>query len=66
MHVDQVYPGDRASNCKGMMKPIAVTQSGKKGWILLHECQKCRKTIRNKMAEDDNMILAAEISRNPL
>jgi hypothetical protein len=48
------------------MKPISVTQDGKKGWILLHECQKCGKTIRNKMADDDNMELAAELSRNPI
>jgi len=48
------------------MKPIGITQSGKKGWILLHKCTKCGKTIRNKMADDDNMELAAELSRNPL
>lgn len=65
-HVDAKFPGDRASNCGGLMKPIGVTQSGKKGWILLHECVKCGKTIRNKMANDDNMELAAELSRTPI
>jgi hypothetical protein len=65
MHVDAKYPGDRASDCHGLMKPISVTQSGKKGWILLHECEKCGVIIRNKMADDDNMTLAAELSRNP-
>lgn len=46
------------------MKPIGVTQSGKKGWILLHKCLKCGKIARNKMAEDDNMELAAELSKH--
>lgn len=65
LHVDAAYPGDRASKCLGLMKPIGVTQSGKKGWILLHECTKCGQINRNKMANDDNMVLAAELSRNP-
>jgi hypothetical protein len=66
MHVDAKYPGDRASNCHGLMRPIGLTQTGKKGWIVLHECTKCGVTIRNKMADDDNMELAAELSRNPI
>lgn len=45
------------------MEPIGLTQSGKKGWILLHKCTKCGQTARNKMAEDDNMELATELSR---
>lgn len=65
LHVDEEYPGDRASNCLALMKPIGVTQTGKKGWILLHECTKCGVIIRNKMADDDNMVLASKISRNP-
>jgi hypothetical protein len=48
------------------MTPIGIDHSGKKGWILIHECKKCHKKIRNKMAEDDNMELASEISRNPI
>lgn len=48
------------------MQPTNVTQSGKKGWILLHKCIKCGVTTRNKMADDDNMGLAAEISKNPI
>jgi hypothetical protein len=48
------------------MEPIGVTQSGKKGWILLHKCTKCGVIIRNKMADDDNMVLAAQLSTNSL
>lgn len=64
-HLDAEFPGDRASHCHGLMQPIALTQSGKKGFILLHKCIKCGLEIRNKMANDDNMSLAAEISKNP-
>jgi len=63
MHLDAKFPGDRASKCHGLMKPIGLTQSGKKGWILLHECIKCGVATRNKMANDDNMELATELSR---
>lgn len=66
LHVDAEFPGDRASKCKGLMPPIGLTQSGKKGWILLHECTKCGRTIRNKLADDDNMELAITLSKNPI
>lgn len=66
LHVDALSPGDRSSKCQVLMEPIGVTQSGKKGWILLHKCIKCGLVIRNKMADDDNMKLAAELSKNPL
>ncbi|MBI4127312.1 RNHCP domain-containing protein [Candidatus Peregrinibacteria bacterium] len=65
-HLDAEFPGDRASACEGLMAPTNVTRSGKKGWILLHKCLKCGVLTRNKMADDDNMTLAAEISKNPL
>jgi len=65
-HVDAKFPGDRNSKCQALMKPIGLTQSGKKGWILLHKCEKCGHIMRNRMAEDDNMELAAEISRQAL
>jgi hypothetical protein len=35
MHVDGSVPGDRASGCDGLMCPIAVERSGKKGWIVV-------------------------------
>lgn len=51
-HVD-VFPGDRANECQGLMQPIALEQSGKKGWVIVHRCQKCGFTGRNKAALDD-------------
>jgi hypothetical protein len=37
------------------MKPSAIDQDGKKGWMIVHRCEKCGKTIRNKAAPDDDL-----------
>lgn len=52
IHVD-INPGDRASNCGGLLEPIDVEHSGKKGWVVVHRCQKCGEIRRNKAALDD-------------
>ncbi|MDR3208951.1 MAG: RNHCP domain-containing protein [Rickettsiales bacterium] len=48
-----INPGDRASACGGLMRPVAV-EVGKDGFVILHECAKCGKKRRNKSAENDN------------
>lgn len=50
-HVDNL-PGDRASQCRGKMKPIAVIRHKKKGWQLVHHCQKCGHQQNNIIAQD--------------
>ncbi len=53
LHVDEEVPGDRVSNCKGLMEPIRVEiESGE--YILIHKCQKCKKVIKNKTSQEDN------------
>lgn len=52
LHVDE-FPGDRASLCSGVLEPIQIEQSAKKGWIIVHRCQKCGAEKRNKAALDD-------------
>ena len=58
-HMDHL-PGDRASSCKGLMKPIGLDYSGKKGYQIVHQCTKCQKTSRNKVAlntiQEDHLI----------
>lgn len=54
-HVDDAGPGDRLSTCKGMMEPTSIDQDGKKGFMLIHTCTLCGKTIRNKTAPDDDL-----------
>ena len=51
-HVD-VTPGDRASTCGGMMKPVEI-QIKKGERIIIHECQKCGHRKPNKAAENDD------------
>ncbi|MCG7343956.1 RNHCP domain-containing protein [Sporosarcina sp. ACRSL] len=52
-HMDN-FPGDRASECKGLMKPVGLDYSGKKGYQIIHQCTKCNKVSRNKVAVDTN------------
>ena len=52
LHVDE-FPGDRASTCGGVLEPIGLEQHSKKGWVVLHRCQKCGAVRRNKAALDD-------------
>lgn len=52
LHVD-IDPGDRASDCHGLLEPVGVDSSGKKGWIIVHRCAKCFAVKRNKAALDD-------------
>lgn len=66
MHLDQESPGDRESDCHGLMQAYAISQNGKKGWMIHHNCLKCHKKILNKSAPDDNSDLIIELSRSPL
>ena len=52
LHVDEL-PGDRASTCHGLLVPVGVEQSGKKGWIIVHRCARCGHEGRNRAALDD-------------
>ncbi len=62
LHVDQSIPGDRLSNCKGVMKPVGIDYHAKKGYMILHRCQTCQKEIKNKAAQDDNYDLIVKLS----
>lgn len=61
-HVDSEVPGDRLSECGGLMVVSAVDLSSKKGYILVHKCLKCAKVMNNKVAPDDDMNKVAEYS----
>ena len=51
-HVD-IFPGDRASECGGMMKPIAV-EVKRDGFVIVHKCTKCGAIKRNIASSEDN------------
>ncbi len=52
LHVD-MFPGDRANDCRGVLEPVGADHSGKKGWIVVHRCRRCGEVRRNKAALDD-------------
>jgi RNase P subunit RPR2 len=51
-HVD-IYPGDRAEKCHGMMKPVRIEKEGELLYII-HKCEDCGFERRNKKSPDDN------------
>ena len=63
LHVD-VNPGDRASDCRGIMAPVGVRTDGKKGFVITHKCRKCGFVRNNKYQKDDNTELLIKLS-NP-
>jgi hypothetical protein len=65
MHVDNEVPGDRASECHGMMPPVGIELNKNKGVRIHHMCQKCGKSIWNRQAPEDNWDLICELSRVP-
>ncbi len=52
-HVDK-FPGDRASECGGMMEPIKL-EAEKGEFILTNKCIICGHTKRNKTSTEDNL-----------
>ena len=68
-HVD-IFPGDRAllrqgsagQACEGLMKPISAEESGG-GWSIIHICQKCGKSQKNKISKEDDFDKVVEISQ---
>ena len=51
LHVD-INPGDRANDCGGILLPIRTEPDPKKGYIIIHRCDRCGKTVRNKTAHE--------------
>ncbi len=57
-HVD-VFPGDRAESCGGMMEPIAL-EGGSPEYEIVHRCVRCKNERKNIIAAgDDNDALIA-------
>ena len=50
-HLD-INPGDRANDCGGLMEPIRVEPDPKKGYVIIHRCQRCGEIHRNRAANE--------------
>jgi len=53
LHVDGENPGDRASNCHGLMVPERLEHKNGHDYIV-HRCVKCGHVRRNKTSPNDN------------
>ena len=62
LHVD-ITPGDRNNPCKGLLKPIGI-EKYRDTYKIIYQCQKCHQIHKNIMANDDNMDLIIELSKN--
>jgi hypothetical protein len=65
-HVDQDVPGDRTSDCLGLMPPARLEHHKKKGKMIVHVCNICGKKMLNKVSEDDDLDAVIELGLRPL
>lgn len=61
-HVDEEGPGDRGSDCQGLMRPVSVEQKHGQ-WVIIHCCEECKKKSRNKAAPDDSSEVVRGVMR---
>ena len=69
LHLD-INPGDRASDCGGLLEPVRAETDPKKGFIIVSRCLKCGEMRRNKAAteapdqpDDINKIIKLTVAR---
>ena len=65
LHVD-VEPGDRESDCGGIMEPVAVWVRKGGEWAIIHRCRRCGELSSNRVAADDNPMKLMSIAMKPL
>lgn len=63
LHVDEALPGDRLSECGGLLKPVGLSSNAKKGYIIHYRCKKCGVERVNKAAEDDGYDFIIKLSK---
>ena len=65
LHVDET-PGDRASNCGGIMEPIGVWVRSDGEWAIVQRCKHCGKLSSNRIAADDNPMKLMALAMKPV
>jgi hypothetical protein len=63
-HVD-IFPGDRAEECGGLMEPVSILKKGRE-FIINHKCVLCGKEKPNKAVKEDNFQTIIQISSGNL
>lgn len=62
-HVDLEIPGDRESDCKGLMKPIeAKLQTSNFKFTIKYKCTKCRHVFNVREGKKDDRELLIGLS----
>ena len=59
-HLD-IMPGDRKSDCKGLMKPVGIEKYRDK-YKIIYVCEKCGQIHKNITATDDVFDKIIELS----
>ena len=65
LHVD-IEPGDRESDCGGIMEPVSVWVRKNGEWAIIHRCRSCGSLSSNRVAADDNPMKLMSIALKPL
>jgi hypothetical protein len=60
-HVDATAPGDRASDCKGLMAPVGAFTRPKGEHVIVHRCLGCRFERYCRIAADDDFDLVLSL-----
>ena len=65
LHVDN-EPGDRQSECGGIMDAIALWVRNNGECAVIHRCRRCGALSSNRTAADDNPMKIMSIALKPL
>lgn len=65
LHVD-ITPGDRQSDCGGIMDAIALWVRKNSESAVIHRCRRCGALSSNRVAADDNPMKLMSIALKPL
>ena len=65
LHLD-IEPGDRQSDCGGIMDPVGVWVRKNGEWAIIHRCRRCGHLSSNRVAADDNPMKLMSIAMKPL
>lgn len=65
LHVD-IEPGDRESDCGGIMEAIGVWVRKGGEWAIIHRCKRCGVLSSNRCAADDNPMKLMSIALKPI
>ena len=60
-HVDEAFPGDRKSNCLGLMIPVSLKLVGGQPSKIKFTCKKCQKNIYNKVSSEDSISILTSL-----